>query len=199
MGIIGHNYVIVMEVESDIGNMTLEEYLKYEFEKERKLWRSIDKYYELPHLNPCFQSPQLHTKYDYESPNEDDEVDIDSIKKVINDLFKMGAENLKGMKQEEAWVEYCDEEEYELDGLSMSRRKSDDVGSVTFSRAEKEKEGVKQPLTSQAIHITPIDDATILVLVELLKEFNDEPLSNSLTTEDDECNPMRDMEELRKC
>ncbi|GJY33579.1 hypothetical protein Tco_0418048 [Tanacetum coccineum] len=157
-----HNSVIVMEVESDIGNMTLEEYLKYEFEKERKLWRSV---------------------------------------RSKGSPSRMGAKNLKGMKQEEAWVEDCDEEEYELDGLSMSRKKSDDVGSVTFSRAEKEKEGVKQPLTSQAIHITPLDDdyvapATILVLVEHLKEFNEEPLSNSLTTEDDECNPMSDMEEL---
>ncbi|GJX06546.1 hypothetical protein Tco_0194478 [Tanacetum coccineum] len=49
----------------------------------------IDKYYELPPLHPCFQPPQPHTKYDYESPNEDDEVDIDSIENVIDDLKKI--------------------------------------------------------------------------------------------------------------
>ncbi|GJX54481.1 hypothetical protein Tco_0282850 [Tanacetum coccineum] len=95
----------------------------------------IDKYYELPHLHPCFQPPQSHTTYDYESPNEDEEVAFNSIEKVIEDLFKMGTENLKGMEQEEAQVEDCNEEEYELDRLSMARKKIDDVDSVTLSRA----------------------------------------------------------------
>ncbi|GJV89071.1 hypothetical protein Tco_1533009 [Tanacetum coccineum] len=149
----------------------------------------------------------------------------------------MGAENLKGMKQEEAQVEDCDEEEYQLDGLSMLRKKIDDVGSVTFRNIDlsltqcffngyiyqeqqaklekekgvdqfvnsikKEKEGMEQTLTSQAIHITPpnndyVAPATVPILVELPKEFDDEPLIDSLTTEDDECNLISDMEELEQ-
>ncbi|GKD73892.1 hypothetical protein Tco_1332174 [Tanacetum coccineum] len=94
--------------------MTLEEYLKYESEKESRLRRSvrskgsligyeradvdsfhsdksktfdypyycedieINKYYELLPLHPCFQ-PQSYTKVGLVSPNEIDEVDIDSM------------------------------------------------------------------------------------------------------------------------
>ncbi|GJY33795.1 hypothetical protein Tco_0418264 [Tanacetum coccineum] len=67
-----HNFVDVMEVEHDIENMTLDEYLQYESKRER---------------------------YDYESSCEDDEEDTDSIEKVIDDLFRMGAENLKRMEK----------------------------------------------------------------------------------------------------
>ncbi|GKF27909.1 hypothetical protein Tco_0094251, partial [Tanacetum coccineum] len=88
-------------VEPDIENMTLEEYLKYESDKESQLWRSV-------------RSKGSPT----------------SLEEVLNDFFIMGAQNLKGMKQEEARVEDCDEEEYELDGLSMSRKIINDVGSV---------------------------------------------------------------------
>ncbi|GKD25817.1 hypothetical protein Tco_1232031 [Tanacetum coccineum] len=67
-----HNFVDVMEVEHDIENITLDEYLQYESKRER---------------------------HDYESSCEDDEEDIDSIEKVIDDLFRMGAENLKRMEK----------------------------------------------------------------------------------------------------
>ncbi|GJX63450.1 hypothetical protein Tco_0296350 [Tanacetum coccineum] len=39
----------------------------------------IDKYYALPPLLPCFQPSQPHTKCGYESPDENEEVDIDSM------------------------------------------------------------------------------------------------------------------------
>ncbi|GJW33484.1 hypothetical protein Tco_0053516 [Tanacetum coccineum] len=112
-----------MQVEPDIENMTLEEYLKYESEKESRLWRSvrskgsptryegadvdsfhqdksrtldypyyyedieIDKYYELPHPHPYFQPPQPYTKAGLGSPNESDEVDIDSMTIAEYELY----------------------------------------------------------------------------------------------------------------
>ncbi|GJZ29288.1 hypothetical protein Tco_0573935 [Tanacetum coccineum] len=166
--------------------MMLEDYLKYESEKESRLWMSvqsqgsptryewgdvdcfhldksrtfdysyyyedikIEKYYELLPLHPCFQPPQQYTKDGLVSLDGSNEVDIDSmtiveyelymakqgprknrlndhtygftsnfydqspctpdpqakdkelsLKEIFNDLFKVGAKNLKGMKQEE--------------------------------------------------------------------------------------------------
>ncbi|GJS62207.1 hypothetical protein Tco_0656991 [Tanacetum coccineum] len=72
----------IMKMEPDIENMTLNEYLEYEAEKERRLRRNdveIDKYHDLPPLHPCFQSTQLYTEDGLVSYNESDEVDIDSM------------------------------------------------------------------------------------------------------------------------
>ncbi|GJV95946.1 hypothetical protein Tco_1547523 [Tanacetum coccineum] len=85
----------------------------------------IKKYNELPHLLPCFQPAQPYTKAGLVSCNESDEVDIDSMiiaecelyiakhelrfEEVFDDLFKMGTENLRGMKLEEAKMKDCDE------------------------------------------------------------------------------------------
>ncbi|GJX71932.1 RNA-directed DNA polymerase, eukaryota, reverse transcriptase zinc-binding domain protein [Tanacetum coccineum] len=145
-----------------IEKRTLNEYLDYKAEMERRLRRNvrskinptkharadfnsfhrnqsrafdypgyhedieIEKYYELPPLLPCFQPAQPYNEVGLVSSSESDEVDIDSMtmpykpnpqcedkelsfKEVFDDLFRMGAENLRGMKQEEAKVEDCDE------------------------------------------------------------------------------------------
>ncbi|GKC10049.1 hypothetical protein Tco_1001659 [Tanacetum coccineum] len=233
-----------------------------------------DKYFELPPLHPCFQPPQPYSKASLVSPNESDEVDIDSmtiveyelymanqsprknrlndhtygftskfcdqsscppipqpedkelsLKEVLNNLFRMGAENLRGIKQEEVQVEECNEgnmeEIWDITIEDVERLKRlltptiealpkpkpmvqpyvplilfpNEVSNVTYD--------MMQPLTPQAIHITPPNDdyvalAAIPILVKLPKEFDNEPLSDSLTTEDDECNPMSDMEELEQ-
>ncbi|GJY05913.1 hypothetical protein Tco_0371853 [Tanacetum coccineum] len=126
-----HNFVGIMEMELDIENMTLNEYLDYEAEKERQLRRTfdypyyhedieIDKNHDLPPLHPCFQ-PQPYTKAGLVSPNKIDGVDIDSMtiaeyelyvakqEEVCNDLFRLEAKNLRGTKQEEDQMEDCDE------------------------------------------------------------------------------------------
>ncbi|GJZ89200.1 hypothetical protein Tco_0660982 [Tanacetum coccineum] len=60
---------------------------------------------------PCFQTHQPYTTYTFVSPNENDEVNIDSmtIEEVLNDLFRIGAENFKRIKQKEVQVKECDE------------------------------------------------------------------------------------------
>ncbi|GKB38694.1 hypothetical protein Tco_0883636 [Tanacetum coccineum] len=104
-----------MEIDPDIENMTLNEYLEYEVEKEWRLCDNvrskssptryeradfnsshhdksisldfsnyyedafIDKYYALPPLLPCFQPSQPPNECGYESPNTNNEVDIDSM------------------------------------------------------------------------------------------------------------------------
>nr|GEU56477.1 hypothetical protein [Tanacetum cinerariifolium]GEV06779.1 hypothetical protein [Tanacetum cinerariifolium]GEV09352.1 hypothetical protein [Tanacetum cinerariifolium] len=69
----------------------------------------INKYYTLPPLLPCFQPSQPHTKCGHEYPNENEEVDIDSMTISEYELYvaKQRVENLR--KQEEAKVEECDD------------------------------------------------------------------------------------------
>ncbi|GJX47001.1 hypothetical protein Tco_0272191 [Tanacetum coccineum] len=98
--------LVTMEMELDIENMMLEEYLRYESEKESRLWKSVrskgrttrykrgyvdsfyrkrneesdeDDYYRLPLLKPCFKTPQPCTKLDSISHYSSKEVDIDSM------------------------------------------------------------------------------------------------------------------------
>ncbi|GJX50680.1 hypothetical protein Tco_0277525 [Tanacetum coccineum] len=186
-----HNFVGDLEVEPDIKNMTLEKYLKYESEKERNEALEYpnsdeeivnDAYYKLPPLKPYFQTPQPRTKYVFESSNENYKVDNYVIEEVLDDLFRVGADNLRGMKQEEV----------QLDGLSMLRKKlmivslmatfiknnkqnwKKKVVDQAVNSIEKEKEGVEQHSTSQyTLHITPPNDdyvapSTILVWSNLM-------------------------------
>ncbi|GJV29310.1 hypothetical protein Tco_1385758 [Tanacetum coccineum] len=108
-----HNFVGVMEVEPDIENMTLEEYLKYESEKERRLWKSVRSKgspirYEGTNFDSFHREKSQSLEYpdsDEEIVNDNDEVDIDRLEDVqIDDLFKIGADNLRRMKQDEVQV-----------------------------------------------------------------------------------------------
>ncbi|GKA32114.1 hypothetical protein Tco_0718481 [Tanacetum coccineum] len=61
----------IMEIEPDIENMTLNEYLEYEAEKERRLWDNLRS-----KSSPTRPS-QPHNERGYESPNTNNKVDID--------------------------------------------------------------------------------------------------------------------------
>ncbi|GKD53618.1 hypothetical protein Tco_1287005 [Tanacetum coccineum] len=157
--------------------MTLNEYLEYEAEKERRLRRNdieTKKYYELPPLHPCFQSAQPYTEDGLVSSNESDEVDINSMtiakyelyiakedkelsfEEVFDDFFKMGAKNLRGMKQEEAEVEDCDE------------GNMDNIWGITVKDVER----IRQLLTP-TVHTLPEPDPVVQPYVPLIP-FPDE-------------------------
>ncbi|GKD50040.1 hypothetical protein Tco_1279016 [Tanacetum coccineum] len=190
--------------------MTLNEYLEYEAEKERRLRRNIrskrsppkykwadfdsfhrdksrtfnypyyhedieiDKYHGLPPLHPCFQSAQPYTEDGLVSSNESDEMDINSMtiaeyelyitkedkelsfEEVFDDFFKMGAKNLRGMKQEEAEVEDCDE------------GNMDNIWGITVKDVER----IRQLLTP-TIHTLPEPDPVVQPYVPLIP-FPDE-------------------------
>ncbi|GJW57726.1 hypothetical protein Tco_0104457 [Tanacetum coccineum] len=140
----------IMEMEPDIENMTLNEYLEYEAKKERRSWRNarskssltryegadinsshhdksitldfphyyedsfIDKCNALTPLLPCFRPFQPHNERGYQSPNMSNEFfaqppntpntpvdkkDFD-FDEILDDVFKIGAENLRRMGQE---------------------------------------------------------------------------------------------------
>ncbi|GJU22541.1 hypothetical protein Tco_1155883 [Tanacetum coccineum] len=99
--------VVTMDMEPDIENMTLKEYLRYESEKESR--NDEDEYRRLPPLKSCFQTPQPCTKFNSIPHNNCKEVDIDNMTK----------------------------EEYERYELAMSKRKSEvDIDSMTIEEYE---------------------------------------------------------------
>ncbi|GJV13742.1 hypothetical protein Tco_1355283 [Tanacetum coccineum] len=221
-----HNCVGVMEEEPDIENMTLEEYLKYESEKiEAFEYPDSDEeivddvYYQLPLLKTCFQASQPYTKSGFVSPNENDEVDIDSIEEVLDDFVKIEAKNLRRMKQEKVQENECDEENmdeiWDIIVKDVERLKQLlthtvqalpkpvvqlYVLQIQFPNEVKVSD-LMQPCTSQTIHTTPLDDAyvvqdTKLFLEKLLEEFSDELLDIIVVDKEAVCNPTRDKEEL---
>ncbi|GJV43808.1 hypothetical protein Tco_1428344 [Tanacetum coccineum] len=123
-----HKYVRIMEEELDIENMTLEEYLKYESKKEILPHRATNEVdidsmtiveYQLYMAN---QSPRKNRLNDHTygftskfcdqsscTPIPQPEDKELSLKEVLNNLFRIGAENLRGIKQEEVQVEECNE------------------------------------------------------------------------------------------
>ncbi|GJT00470.1 hypothetical protein Tco_0821639 [Tanacetum coccineum] len=58
---------IIMEMEPDIENMTINEYLEYEADKKRQLWRNIQS------KSSPTRPPQPHNECGYESPDENDD------------------------------------------------------------------------------------------------------------------------------
>ncbi|GKD09793.1 hypothetical protein Tco_1189478 [Tanacetum coccineum] len=94
-----------MEMEPDIENMTLNEYFEYEAEKERRLWRNVR----------SKSSPTRYEGADFTSSHRDKSITLDfphyyedasMVKKdsdfdeILDDLFRIGAENLRRMGQE---------------------------------------------------------------------------------------------------
>ncbi|GKA79485.1 hypothetical protein Tco_0786081, partial [Tanacetum coccineum] len=221
-----HNFVSVMEVEPDIENITLEEYLKYESKKGRRFWKSVlskgspiryegadfnsfyhdksdaleywdsdmeiidDVYYKLPPLEPCFQTSHPYNKSGFVSPNENDEIDIDRLDGVPDNLFKIGAENLRKMKQEKVQVVECDE------------GKLEEIWDITVEDVESLRKLITPiPFISQTIYTTPPDDAYVVsdtkpILDELLEEFRDKLLKIAVFDEEADCNPVKDIKEL---
>ncbi|GKC78077.1 hypothetical protein Tco_1128851, partial [Tanacetum coccineum] len=151
----------IMEIKPNIENMTINEYLKYEAEKERRLWRNvrskssptsykgadfnsshrdksvtldflhyyedvlIDKYYAIPPLLLCFRPSQPHNECGYENPNENDDMDIESmtiaeynlyvakrgLEKNHKTITPMDVDNISDLEKEEAQEEDGDDED----------------------------------------------------------------------------------------
>ncbi|GJY79964.1 hypothetical protein Tco_0492715 [Tanacetum coccineum] len=175
-------------MEPDIENMTLNEYLKYEAEKERQLRRNVrskriptkyeevdfdyfqrDKsstfsypyYHDLRPLHPCFQSAQPYTEDGLVSSNKSDKVDIDSMTIAEYELYIA--------KQEEAKVEECDEGDIY------------DIWDITVEDIER----LRQLLTP-SVHTLPESDPMVQPCVPLLpspdevKVIRDEESNNDV-------------------
>ncbi|GKC52990.1 hypothetical protein Tco_1075735, partial [Tanacetum coccineum] len=217
-------------MEPDIENMTMSEYLEYEATKEKRLWddvrsrRSPTHYDEAnfssslrnksntfyyPYSHDIPPSPvQSYPKNDLVSTEDSDRV------KIMDDLFRIGDENLKRMEQDIDQDSICEQD----DDLEDDREEDGDDGDI-FDMWDITVEDVEQirkcltpnvpdvinniqPSIPKTIHTTPPDKdyvapATKSILDDLLEEFGGKILNVTMVDEVAECSPTKDLEELK--
>ncbi|GKE22712.1 hypothetical protein Tco_1434224 [Tanacetum coccineum] len=180
-----------MEVEPDIENMTLEEYLNYpHYYKDIE----IKKYYKLPPLHPYFQPPQPYTEAGLVSPNESDEVDIDSMTIAEYELYVAKQSTRKNRLSDHTY------------GFTFN---SCDQSPCTPNPQPKDKElSLEEDVRIEDVErlrqiLTPPDDAYNApamnpILDELFDEFGNKLLDITVVDEEAYSNPTRDIEELKR-
>ncbi|GJT03161.1 hypothetical protein Tco_0824330 [Tanacetum coccineum] len=162
----------------------------------------------------------------HQTPNTPvDKKDFD-LDEILDDLFRLGAENQRRMGQEKIQNGYENDTSRDINHESgnllnlpifpatnefSSICKQDDitvedvelVRQFLMPNVPDEMDEVIQPLIPQPIHTTPPNDdyfasATKLILDELLEEFGDEILNVTMVDEEADFNPTKDKEELER-
>ncbi|GJW73869.1 hypothetical protein Tco_0133239 [Tanacetum coccineum] len=186
-------------------SMTLNEYLEYEVEKERRSWQNF------------FAQPP-HT------PNTPIDKKDSGLDEILDDLFRIGAENLRqwgkikfkmgvmlthpGIRTMKTDVDFEKEKvqmEDDDDGNIY------DIWDITVEDVKRirqfltpnipdEMDEVIQLLIPQPIHTTPLNDdyvapVTKSILDELFEEFSDEILNVTMVDEETNFNHIKDIEE----
>ncbi|GKC61312.1 hypothetical protein Tco_1088910 [Tanacetum coccineum] len=170
-------------MEPDIKSMTLNEYLEYEAEMERRSWRNdrskiIPTKYEGAEFNssnrdksvtfdfsPYYEdafTPQFFAQ-PLNTPNTHvDKKDFDLVK-ILDDLFRTGDENLSiceqdvDLEKEEAQVEDDDDEDtYDIWDITVEDVKR--IRQFLTPNVPDEMDEVIQPLIPQPLHTTPPND-----------------------------------------
>ncbi|GKC36504.1 hypothetical protein Tco_1048888, partial [Tanacetum coccineum] len=216
----------IMEMDPYIENMTLNEYLEYETEKERQLW---------------FFTQQPNTP---NTPVDKKDSDFDEI---LDDLFSVGAENLRRMGQEKVrhgcnvdtskdtnhesgnllnfpiflaaneFSSIC-EQDVDLEKEEAEVEDDDDgdtydIWDITIEDVEQirqflmpnfpdKMDNVIQPLIPQTIHTTPPNDdyvalATKSILDELLEEFDKEIMNVTMVDKETAKDPQSHFMEIK--
>ncbi|GKA27109.1 hypothetical protein Tco_0713277 [Tanacetum coccineum] len=171
-----------MEMVPDIENMTLNEYLEYEAEKERRLWRNVrskssptryegadfnsshrDKSITLDFLQ-YYEDTFLDKYYFFAQPPNTPNTPMDkkdfNFDEILDDLFRIEAKNLRRMRKEKVH-NGCD--------VDTSRDTNHESTPTTKSNLD-----------------------------ELLEEFRDEILNVTMVYEEVDFNPTKDIEELER-
>ncbi|GJY37141.1 hypothetical protein Tco_0422519 [Tanacetum coccineum] len=179
----------IMEMEPDIESMTLNEYLKYEAEKERRSKRM--------------------------SPNKSDEVNIDNMIIAEYELYIAKHDPMNNPLNDHSYSftsNFCDQSPCtpnpQPDDKELSFEKAiDDWQLLTPSvHALPEPKPVVQP----CVPLLPSPDEVMVVRdkepnndvnrisIQLLEEFRDEILNVTVVDEEADCNPTKGMEELER-
>ncbi|GJS04985.1 hypothetical protein Tco_0321493 [Tanacetum coccineum] len=164
----------IMEMEPDIENMTLNEYLDYESEKERRSWWNVR----------SKNSPTRYEGADFNSSYRDKSITLD-FPHYYGDSFLDIYYVLPPL------LPYIMVEDVER------------IRQFLTPNVPYEIDEVIQPLIPQPIHTTPPNDdyvapATKLILDELLEDFGDEILNVTMVDEEADFNPTKDIEELER-
>ncbi|GJU34126.1 hypothetical protein Tco_1436873, partial [Tanacetum coccineum] len=166
-----------MEIEPDIKNMTMNEYLEYEAAKERQLWDDV-------------QSRR--------SPSNYDEADVDSFHQNKSKTFSyLYSHNLTPPHPCILPVQF-----YPTNYLVYTNE-SNDEHDDELEEDQEEDENVIQPLIPKTLHTTPPNEDYVApdtksILDDLLEEFRDEILNVTMVNEGAKCNPTKDLEELER-
>ncbi|GJU57391.1 hypothetical protein Tco_1235157 [Tanacetum coccineum] len=176
------------EMKPDIENMKLEEYLRNEeFDK--------DENYRLPPLKPCFQTPQLCTRFNSMPHNSNKEVDIDNMTLEEYELYMaMQCLKMNEVQDPTHGITYqffnhsTHTPNHPLDKKDIILEEILDdlfsMGAKSLKRMEQEEDQVEDL------------SGTEPMLDELLEEFRDELLDINVVDEKEDYNPITDIKEL---
>ncbi|GJW80090.1 hypothetical protein Tco_0144065 [Tanacetum coccineum] len=170
-----------MEMEPDIENMTMSEYLKYEAAKERRLWDDV-------------RSRRSPTNYN--------EADVDSFHRNKSKTFSyLYSHNLT--PPHPCFLPEVDGDDG--DTFDMWDIMVEDVEWIR--KCFNVPNEIVQPLIPEHIHTTPPNDDYVApvtksildeLLDELLEEFGNEILNVTMVDEEAAFNPTNDLEELER-
>ncbi|GJU08496.1 hypothetical protein Tco_1124926 [Tanacetum coccineum] len=168
-------------------------------------------------MEPDIENMTMNEYWEYEVVKERQFGDNDSdFDKLLDDLFRMGADNLKRMGQDIVQDSICEqdvdlEEDQEEDGDDGDIFYMWDITVEDVERIRKFLtlnvpdviDDIIQPLILKTIHATPPNEdyvapATVSILDDLLEEFEDEILNVIMVDEGAECSPTKDLEELER-
>ncbi|GJY07970.1 hypothetical protein Tco_0375024 [Tanacetum coccineum] len=178
----------IMEMKPDIWNMTLNEYLEYESEKERRSWRNVQ----------SKSSPTRHEGADFNSSYRDKSITSDFPHYYEDAICEQDVD----LEKEEVQEEDGDDGDI-YDTWDITIENVERIRKFLTPNVLDEMDEVIQPLIPQPIHITPpYDDyvapATKLILDELLEEFGDKILNVTMIDEEVDFNPTKEIEELER-
>ncbi|GJR44514.1 hypothetical protein Tco_1312617 [Tanacetum coccineum] len=236
-------HTIGFSARPDIGNIALNEYLEYEVEKERKSWRNVQSkssptsnevdidsmtiaeynlYVARQKKNPLNDHSYSFIPQFFAQPPNTPKTPVDKkdsdLDEILDDLFRIRAENLRRMGQEKVqngiWEQDVDLEKDEAQVEDDDDGNIYNIFDITVEDVKQirqfltpnvpvEMDEVIQPLILQPIHTTPpnndyVTPATKSILDELLKEFGDEILNVTLVDKKADFNPTKDIEELER-
>ncbi|GJW27210.1 hypothetical protein Tco_0041021 [Tanacetum coccineum] len=189
-----------MEIELDIENMTIYEYLEYEAAKGRRLWddvrsRRSPTHYDETYFNSFHRNKSNTFYYPYSHY-------------LPTPPVQPYPKNYLVSTKDSIWEQDDDsKEDQEEDGdngdtFDMWDIMVEDVERIRkFFNVPNEIDEVVQPLILEPIHTTPPNDdyvapATKSILDELLEEFEDVILNVTMDDEEADFNPTKDLEEL---
>ncbi|GJR75704.1 hypothetical protein Tco_0088069 [Tanacetum coccineum] len=179
----------------DIDSMTIEEYNLYIAKQNKNPLN--DHFYS---FTPQFFSQQPNT------PMGKKDSDFD---KILDDLFRTGAENLRRVGIYEQEINLEKEEAQDKDGddgdtFDMWDITVKDVERIwQFFNVPNKTDKIVQPLIPEPIHTTPPNDnyvapATKLILDELFDEFKNKILNVTMVDKEADFNPTKGLEEFER-
>ncbi|GKD32178.1 hypothetical protein Tco_1242956 [Tanacetum coccineum] len=202
-----------MEMEHDIENMMLNEYLDNEPEKERRLWRNVR----------SKNSPTMYERADFNSSHHDKSVTLDFLHYYEDVLIgkyyalpplipcfqppqphkECGYESAD--ENEDVYIESVEDADdgdiYDIWDITVEDVKR--IRQFLTPNVPNVTDDVKQPLILKTIHTTPPDEdyvasATKSILDEPLEEFRNEILNVTMVDGETDFNPTKDIEELER-